>query len=331
MKSGEVHNTVAPEGCQTTTPDSYQRQSLPSGARRSDSVWNDALPPLTIGWGLNYLFADLRSAAPLLASDQLTLAGVHAITMRILAAIGIGPSPFMSPSAHAYLAVGLFVTFAGGRLYPGVGLTGREELRRCTLLISAVFLLFFLAAQAAGGGMGSAILFVGEGFACLALIPLSRFVVRKICGRFIWWQQPVLVVGDRSRDKLNRLYQELLDHPQWGLAPIGVFGDDTAASPQALRGPLVPYEFHSLRAVQKAIKDRHVYRGIVAMHDPSAFSTSPQFEFAADWFPQLLLMSCVDRRGLPLGSRRSLLHTDLIQVELRNRLLANRLHGQANL
>ncbi len=95
------------------------------------------------------------------------------------------------PAALVFLAA-----YATRGLYPGVGLSPVEELRRTVLGTSVVYLVatasIFLGKE---GGRHSRGVFLTCWVFTAALVPLMRSALRHVAASQPWWGVPVLVLG----------------------------------------------------------------------------------------------------------------------------------------
>lgn len=112
-------------------------------------------------------------------------------------------------------------------LYPGIGLSAVEEVRRLCLASSLLFLIiitltFFLKTAE----IYSRIVFIIAWLASFLLLPLTRNLIRRFCIRWKIWGEPVGVVGFP-----DRVVKEVADFfvifPQKGINPKVIFVDGT--------------------------------------------------------------------------------------------------------
>jgi len=101
-----------------------------------------------------------------------------------------------------------------------------EEIRRCTLTISLVYLGSWMIAVARGGApqnMPHLAWLVGW-LVSVLLVPIERGVLRSQLSSRPWWGQPVVVFG---AGKVGRAVVSTLQHrPQLGLKPVAILDDD---------------------------------------------------------------------------------------------------------
>jgi Undecaprenyl-phosphate galactose phosphotransferase WbaP len=124
--------------------------------------------------------------------------------------------------------------YAVAGLYSGVSLSPPEELRRATLSSTLVFILLAATTVSLRGASNyfTWTLFLAIGLS-VALLPLSRSVVRQVCSNESWWGSPAVIFG--AGPASQRLVSALLADPGLGLKPIAVV-DDEAGHPAAIQG-----------------------------------------------------------------------------------------------
>src|SRR6266567_4619620 len=133
------------------------------------------------------------------------------------------------PFLFVFIAV-----YAVAGLYSGVSLSPPEELRRATLSSTLVFILLAATTVSLRGASNyfTWTLFLAIGLS-VALLPLSRAVVRQVCSNESWWGSPAVIFG--AAPASQRLVSALLADPGLGLKPIAVV-DDEAEHPAAIQG-----------------------------------------------------------------------------------------------
>lgn len=104
-------------------------------------------------------------------------------------------------------------------LYPGIGLSPVEELRRLSVTTSAIYLTigalsFFLR----NANQYSRATFVLSYFLALVAVPVARHFLRVILIRLNWWGEPIVLVGFGEQG--NRMYEHLIRNPRFGLKPV---------------------------------------------------------------------------------------------------------------
>ena len=146
-----------------------------------------------------------------------------------LAAMSLRLGDFDSLDRYLYLgyfwvpALLLLIIFSENGLYPGIGLSAVEEVRRLSLSTGVVFLIvititFLLKTSAVYSRLVFGLAWVGA----TILIPLVRNLIRRMCIRFISWGEPVAIVGFPDR-KVIEVADFFTKFPNKGIAPKAVF------------------------------------------------------------------------------------------------------------
>jgi Undecaprenyl-phosphate galactose phosphotransferase WbaP len=110
-------------------------------------------------------------------------------------------------------------------LYPGVGVSPVEELRRITLTTTLIY--FALAAVIflfREGDVYSRGVFLLAWFLSIAFVLLGRILLRHCFARCGWWGYPVMVLGAGKTGEM--VVRTLKRNPGLGLKPILVLDDD---------------------------------------------------------------------------------------------------------
>jgi Undecaprenyl-phosphate galactose phosphotransferase WbaP len=167
-------------------------------------------------------------------------------------------------------------------LYPGIALSGPDELRRLsrstTLIYLALGATSFLFPDA---GIYSRGAFLLAWICSLALVPLSRAAVRSLFAHKSWWGYPVVVFG--SGKTAQKIVQTLKCKPELGLNPVAVLNDASRDADSFSAFGDIQYAsdltgFHGIRYA------------IVAMPEMSRDSLSELLERYSQTFPNLLVM-----------------------------------------
>ncbi len=296
--------------------------ATPHATTGDETLPDSSVPPQSVAWSLRFLVGNFRTALPLAVSDQVGLACALSLAGWILP---VSPSLSKLVSGiHVHLACGLGFVFFAARLYPGVGLTARVEVRRCITYASYVFLLLILAVLTFDIPRPIAKWLVVAWAVSLVSVPGGRLVTRRVFGRFRWWRQPVLTIADSRSRAIGSLNRQLLANPHLGLTPIDTCID---TSIDVVRGTYhgmddedVVIRFDAKKSIAKAVRQYHVYRAIVTMPDESDTRSVHWFVACAEWFPCLSVVSPVLRQGLPLVGRSSWTLGGFNGIEVHNRL-----------
>lgn len=141
------------------------------------------------------------------------------------------PGIFIDPSyleVFGLLAITLVILFGRNGLYPGIGLNYVEELRRIAISTSFAFIVmvgitFILKTTS----YYSRIALVISWLLALAIIPLSRYFMRKWMIRLKLWGEPVMIIGNLQ--KALKIKEKFETNPHLGLRPMAMVQDDHGA------------------------------------------------------------------------------------------------------
>jgi Undecaprenyl-phosphate galactose phosphotransferase WbaP len=161
----------------------------------------------------------------LVVTDLLTLL----ISVAISLVCKVAVNGHLNISGYFRLWPFLFVfiaVYAVAGLYSGVSLSPPEELRRVTLSSTLVFTLLAATTVSLRGASNyfTWTLFLAIGLS-VALLPLSRAVIRQVCAKESWWGSPAVVFG--AGPASQRIVSALLADPGLGLKPVAVVDDET--------------------------------------------------------------------------------------------------------
>jgi Undecaprenyl-phosphate galactose phosphotransferase WbaP len=181
------------------------------------------------------------------ANPAMVMGGIRALTdlSTLSVAVFAGFSawslinPLVRPHPSSmWLAVGsCFAALAFYRLYPGVGMTAVEHIRRICQAITFVYLLLtasmFLVkdwwASSRGGFLVSWALSLG-------LVPLGRWVAGLLFGSRSWWGVPVMVLG--AGDTARMVIRNLAANQVLGYRPVVCLDDDLSKQRDCLGVPV---------------------------------------------------------------------------------------------
>jgi Undecaprenyl-phosphate galactose phosphotransferase WbaP len=170
-------------------------------------------------------------------SDSLALfaAGLLAVGLRMYLGPLVNPPFYWSLIT---LIIAFLAVFAWWGLYPAVGLSPVEELRRLTVSTSVVYLIitaFTFWVRTAE--YYSRLIFAFAWFFSLILLPLARFAVRNILVHFHKWGEPVVVVGYGPQGK--RIVNFLINNLHFGLRPVVVLDGFDSSENQTAPIPVI--------------------------------------------------------------------------------------------
>jgi Undecaprenyl-phosphate galactose phosphotransferase WbaP len=195
----------------------------------------------------------------LLLIDAVTLlvAGYVGFRLWSLVNITIGVEFYL----NLWPALGVFLlVYAALGLYPGIGLSSVEELRRTALGTTVVYLVsaasIFLSKEVAVYSRG---VFLSSWACSLLLVPLSRAWVRHLFAARPWWGVPVLVLGAGSAGKM--VVDRLKAQPELGFKPVAYLDDDDSRQ-EGNDGIPVAGPLSMAPALRRSLRIRHA---LVAM------------------------------------------------------------------
>ena len=114
------------------------------------------------------------------------------------------------------------ILFYQARLYPAVGFSPAEEMRKIVMTTTFVFLFLvvytFLVKSTAE--YSRLALLVGWGLA-LVFVPAMRWSIQQIMYQKKWWGENVVVIGEAEKSISVAKY--FLDRPNLGMRPVAVF------------------------------------------------------------------------------------------------------------
>jgi Undecaprenyl-phosphate galactose phosphotransferase WbaP len=174
-----------------------------------------------------------KNLARLEISLQLVLVDLASLLLACFLAIKFWSlvNPTLHPAFYLQLLplAGLFILlYAASGLYPAVGISPVEELRR--LSITTTFLFLGLAAISFYVRNAEAFSRAAFGLAwvlALALIPIGRQLYRWLAARNPEWGEPVAIFG--CGPQAHSLLTYLRRNPQAGLRPYLIIGDGISA------------------------------------------------------------------------------------------------------
>jgi Undecaprenyl-phosphate galactose phosphotransferase WbaP len=160
----------------------------------------------------------------MIGSDLLAL-GIASLVSLLVRLLLNGQFPLSTYWQLVPLA-GLFVvTYAASGLYPGVGLSPVDELRRVTISTSLVYFLLgstvFLRREEDAYSRG---LFLMAWLISIAMVFAGRSLIRHLLSPYKWWGYPVIVLGAGKTGEM--VIRTLQRRPRIGLKPVLVLDDD---------------------------------------------------------------------------------------------------------
>jgi Undecaprenyl-phosphate galactose phosphotransferase WbaP len=173
----------------------------------------------------------VATGAALMAADALAVVASFwlgvALWTRVNQAVTVELYLPLWPEALVFLAA-----YATHGLYPGVGISPVEELRRTVLGTSVVYLVatasVFLSKDA--GRYSRGVFLTCWAFTAV-LVPLVRSALRRAAASQPWWGVPVLVLGAGSSGRM--VVENLTAQLGFGLKPVAFLDDNAAKDPDA--------------------------------------------------------------------------------------------------
>jgi Undecaprenyl-phosphate galactose phosphotransferase WbaP len=195
-----------------------------------------------------------------------TRMSVDLVSLSIAVLGGFRCWSFVNPAASSYhasiwLAVWCsFAALAFNDLYPGIGMTAVEQIRRIARGVSLVYLLLtasmFLIKDWWAESRGGFLLSWGLS---LILVPLGRWIADSLLGSRSWWGVPVMVLG--AGETARTVIRNLRSHHVLGYRPVVCLDDDPLKHGECLGIP-VPDRLAAVAYYAQLYQTR---RAIVAM------------------------------------------------------------------
>lgn len=168
------------------------------------------------------------SAAIFAAGDlaALTIAAVATVLIRSRFDARLAPETYL----HLWPVLFTFlIAYAASGLYPSFGRNAADELRKLSVATSLVYpalaVTAFLLKDAAAFSRG---VFLLAWALSLAIVPLSRALLRHSLEGRPWWGDAVVVIG--PADAASAVALSLAERPELGLRPVLVVDDPSHAA-----------------------------------------------------------------------------------------------------
>jgi lipopolysaccharide/colanic/teichoic acid biosynthesis glycosyltransferase len=164
---------------------------------RPEAVTNVRTLPVTEAEivGQRLLTQDLATAAPLLLADLMSVLVVWTVHALVCAQFALDTGSTARALALSSLILFPLVNFFMG-LYPGVCLIPAEELKRTLLSVMIIAANFAVIEYWAGLPNAASAVSFSFGVSLFLIALVSRLIVRRICGKYSWWLQPTIVIGN---------------------------------------------------------------------------------------------------------------------------------------
>jgi Undecaprenyl-phosphate galactose phosphotransferase WbaP len=199
-------------------------------------------------------------------------------------------------------------------LYPGVGMTSVEQLRRIFRIVSLIYLLLGTAALLSRGTSHfSRGVFICAGLSSICLLPLGRVITCRLFSSRDWWGAPVVILGAGETAKL--VIKGLRAHPMIGFKPIACLDDDTSKHGECEGVPVVG-PLSSAYDLAQCYRIRHT---IIAMPGITRQRLLSLLEVWSRAFPNIILIPDLFGVSSLWVSARDL--NGILGLEIKNNLL----------
>ncbi|MBZ5724628.1 MAG: undecaprenyl-phosphate galactose phosphotransferase WbaP [Acidobacteriia bacterium] len=196
-------------------------------------------------------------------------------------------NPATPPHPHAmWLAVALAsvgLTFYG--LYPGIGMTAVEQMRRTTHGITLVYILLlasmFVVRDWWAASRGALLL---SWALCLLFVPPGRWIADRYLRSRSWWGVPVMILG--AGETARMIVRKLREQHVLGYRPVLCLDDDPQKHGSCQGVPV-------LGSLEEAAYFARIYqtnRAIVAMPGLSRESLVQYLERWSQIFPKIMIV-----------------------------------------
>ena len=176
----------------------------------------------------------------------------------LVASTGLIASGWAPLIRYDYLMLFVPVAYGFAGLYPAVGMSPIDELRRLTVATSAVFVASVAAIALVGSVLPSWVLVLACLFA-LVTVPVGRAITRELFAHHSWWGVPAVLLGAGRTASL--VIERLQRHPRVGIKVIACLDDDPTKVGTRLRGVPITGALADVVAFQR----RGVRHVLVAM------------------------------------------------------------------
>ncbi|MBW4459572.1 MAG: undecaprenyl-phosphate galactose phosphotransferase WbaP [Nodosilinea sp. WJT8-NPBG4] len=221
----------------------------------------------------------LLSGSDLLA---LALAGSAGVYLRL----AFGGEYLPSLYGQLWPILGVFLlAYAVAGLYPAVGLSPVDELRRICLSTTFTYLVLgaglFLTREGETYSRG---VFLLAWLLSLLMVLTGRLVVKHLFARYPWWGYQVLILGGGRTGEL--VIQTLKNQPAFGLKPVAILDDSRVHEGSLCGVPIVG----PLSAAPHLALRHDIHYAIVAMPGMQREKLLRVLELYGRTFPHLLMI-----------------------------------------
>lgn len=203
----------------------------------------------SITTSISYLATDLAA---------LLIAAAFAWWIKSLADPSLSLALYLRAIPYLLLSTGVVYGMLG--LYPGIGRSAADELRRLTqgttIVVAGAMVVTFLGQT---GVEWSRQVFAMTWILALPLVPVSRAMVRRLFCKASWWGVPVAVIGAGVTGE--QVIGLLKQRPWLGLKPMAIFDDSPERRGQQVLGVTVSGKLSEISDVRR----QNIHHAILAI------------------------------------------------------------------
>jgi Undecaprenyl-phosphate galactose phosphotransferase WbaP len=210
------------------------------------------------------------------------------------------------------LVITVVLAFSRTELYPATGVDRIEELRQIVSSTSFSFLLliaFTFLFKTTSTYSRLALLYTWG--LCLVLIPLGRFLVRRVLIRLQLWGEPVAIIGDL--DKALPLADYFRRKPQLGIRPAAVLRDELSSHEDFSAYP--PRTVEEIREYARSLSLQTVMLVVRDLNYVDSFVDRYRFVF------QRVILIKHKRGKFGLNTLKTMDFSDVLGLQVRHNLL----------
>lgn len=199
-------------------------------------------------------------------------------------------------------------------LYPPVGMHYADELRNIVTTVTLAFLIIVGVTFVFKTTVTySRLVLILTWVLCLPLIPLNRYLIRRLLIRLGLWGESVVFVGDLQKAQSMAVYFKA--RLQYGILPVAVFSDKPN-----LGEPSVPCPNLPLCRVKVFSRNLSVKTGLIFINDLNDLgAVVKRYRDAFQWL--ILINGKYDNFGLTF--LKPLDFMDILGLQVKNNLLSN--------
>jgi Undecaprenyl-phosphate galactose phosphotransferase WbaP len=170
-----------------------------------------------------------------------------------------------------YLVVISLILLSTRGLYPGWGRSSVVELKQIVEAITIAYVITSVIIFVQGILIDfSRSVFILSWFFVIIILPVSRFLIRKLIAKFPWWGEPVVIIG--LEDKVSEAVLRLANCQRLGLRPVVGLSLNSKKKIMKNRILIIPWSTEA----QKRIQNAGVNTNILAISTNDLRSKYPQ-------------------------------------------------------